>query len=152
MWTWGWIWKITENALRSHCQLRLGAIVSWALKEIREVSIDIPSAVSLVDLSLDLCWIQSSDVSQNKTLKWSTRLRLQRINYSKFEPLSQIINSWNYMCLFRGTASSCHDVVRWFQVINNFDIIKASSKQYLFTYIVTCTLTSSAKIRSGYFR
>ena len=25
---------ITENALRSHCQPRLGAIVSWALKQI----------------------------------------------------------------------------------------------------------------------
>ena len=36
---WGWIWKITVNALRSHCQPRLGAIVLWALKQIWEVSI-----------------------------------------------------------------------------------------------------------------
>ena len=28
---------VTENALRSHSQPRLGAIVSWALKKIREV-------------------------------------------------------------------------------------------------------------------
>ena len=31
-WNRGWIWKITVNVLRSHCQPRLGAIVSWALK------------------------------------------------------------------------------------------------------------------------
>ena len=30
---------VTENALRSHSQPRLGAIVSWALKKIREVSV-----------------------------------------------------------------------------------------------------------------
>ena len=35
----GWIREITEIVLRSHCQPRLGAIVSWSLKEIREVFI-----------------------------------------------------------------------------------------------------------------
>ena len=32
-WNRGWIWKITVNALQSHWQPRLGAIVSWALSK-----------------------------------------------------------------------------------------------------------------------
>ena len=40
-WNQGWIWKLTENALQSHCQPWFGTIVSWALKQIPEVAIQV---------------------------------------------------------------------------------------------------------------
>ena len=36
---------ITENALRSHWQPRFGAIVSWALQEIWEVSVQVENVI-----------------------------------------------------------------------------------------------------------
>ena len=49
----GWIWKRTVNALRPHCQPRLGAIVPWALKEVQEVSIPfLPTASRLQSLQM----------------------------------------------------------------------------------------------------
>ena len=45
---------ITVNALRSHCRPRLGAIVSWALKEIRKVSIAATAPIQSLSVALNL--------------------------------------------------------------------------------------------------